>query len=99
MTGSASVSAPAASPFAGFSGLSNTTSTTNGTSMLGTSANQKSDFTIDKPKSNPADVATKVTPEMEKMQRLNKCFLDWMNRQRLQHGLSIWKDGLQVLFY
>jgi hypothetical protein len=32
---------------------------------------------------------------MEKMQRLNKSFLDWMNRQKLQHGLSIWKDGLQ----
>lgn len=43
-----------------------------------------------------AATAVKITPEMEKMQRLNKSFLDWMNRQKLQHGLSIWKGGLQV---
>lgn len=93
---------PAPSPFAGFSGLVSSTATSSTSvaekkgpsSVSATSgfAGVNSSIAV-----NSGTAAVKVTPEMEKMQRLNKSFLDWMNRKKLQHGLSIWKDGLQVL--
>lgn len=108
VTSSTSVPAAIANPFSGFSGL---VASSTGVPATTLSSFGASDTIIAVPQgnfkndevsfpTNSSSSANSLSLESEykkKMRKLNTSILSWMDRQIIDHPLSIWKDGMKVI--